>query len=214
MPTDVLVHLLDLMDDLDTDPSNPYERLKNRLIKTLVPSKWQKARRIIKHPPLGDQRPSVLMAQMLSLLPPDEVVGTLFLTMFLDRLPQTIREHLAAMDFISARDMAAHADRLWDARPPDAAALAALSLEHRRSPSPIQRSRSPKRGLKRPASPHPNKTLCFYHQTFGQNARNCSPPCTWSGPSQQQPTCFYHTQFGAAAPKCEQPCSWSGTSTN
>ncbi len=212
MPDDVIVQLLDLMDDLEGNNVNPYERLKERLITTFVPSVWEKARRIIKHPPLGDQRPSVLMSQMLALLPPGENAGVLFLTMFLDRLPQNIREHLATRNFDSAREMAAHADRLWDARPPDAAALAALSLEHRRSPSPSPRGRSPRRGTKRSGSPYPSQ-FCFYHKTFGQNARNCNPPCTWVGPSHHNNnsnsnTCFYHSRFGAAAQKCEQPCSW------
>jgi len=211
MPNDVIVQLLDLMDDLESNNINPYERLKERLITAFVPSVWEKARRIIKHPPLGDQRPSALMSQMLALLPPGETAGTLFLTLFLDRLPQNIREHLATRNFDNAREMAAHADRLWDARPPDAAALAALSLEHRRSPSPSPRGRSPRRGTKRSASPYPSQ-LCFYHKTFGQNARHCSPPCTWVGPSPNSNSnssiCFYHSRFGAAAQKCEQPCSW------
>jgi len=208
MPNDVIVQLLDLMDDLEENNINPYERLKERLISAFVPSIWEKARRILKHPPLGDQRPSALMSQMLALLPPGENAGTLFLTLFLDRLPQNIREHLATRNFDSAREMAAHADRLWDARPPDAAALAALSLEHRRSPSPAPRGRSPRRATKRSGSPFPSQ-FCYYHKTFGQNARHCSPPCTWVGPSSNNSNaCFYHSRFGAAAQKCEQPCSW------
>ncbi len=66
MPDDVIVQLLDLMDDLEGNNVNPYERLKERLITTFVPSVWEKERRIIKHPPLGDQRPSALMSQMLA----------------------------------------------------------------------------------------------------------------------------------------------------
>ena len=230
MPTDVIVQLLDLMDDIDSDPVNPYERLKEFLVAAYVPSKWARARRLLRHPPLGDQKPSALMAQMLALQPPGEHVSTLFLTLFLDRLPQNIRDNLASFNFATARDMAAHADRLWDQRPPDAAALAALSLEHRRSPSPVMRSHSRDRGTKRAGSPYPNRNnnnnkLCFYHQTFGANAHNCSAPCSWSGPSPPKQTCFYHTRFGSNAQKCEQPCSWphrqqgnaspaGGTSTN
>ena len=43
LPTDVLVQLLDLMEELDDNPINSYERLKERLIKAYVPSKWAKA---------------------------------------------------------------------------------------------------------------------------------------------------------------------------
>ncbi len=65
MPTDIIVQLVDLMDDLDNNPINPYECLKEFLVTTFVPSKWAKARQLLKQPPLGDQKPSSLMAQML-----------------------------------------------------------------------------------------------------------------------------------------------------
>ena len=45
------------------------------------------------------------MATMLAILPPEEKPDSLFLTLFLDRMPQSIREHLAARNFATLRDM-------------------------------------------------------------------------------------------------------------
>jgi hypothetical protein len=71
---------------------------------------------LLDHPDLGDRRPSAMMAEMVALrfetTPPD----SLFLALFLRRLPTSIRDHLAAANHETATAMATHADVLWDAR--------------------------------------------------------------------------------------------------
>lgn len=225
LPADIITQILDLLNELDTNTTTPYECLKERLLTAFVPSRWTRAHQLLQHPPLGDQRPSALMATMLAILPPEEKPDSLFLTLFLDRMPQTIREHLATRNFATPREMAAHADQLWEARPPTAAALAALAQEHRRSPSP-PRGRSQNRFQQRASTPHPspqrnnnNSTLCYYHQTFKAKANRCESPCTWvasrsSSPSSSSQLCFYHERFGARARKCEPGCSWTPFSGN
>jgi hypothetical protein len=50
-----------------------------------------------KHPDLGDRRPSMMMNEMLALLPAGaRTDDTLFLALFLLRLPVSMRDHLAA----------------------------------------------------------------------------------------------------------------------
>ena len=130
LPNDVLVTVLDLVDSLKDTATNPYEQLRDRLVSAFSPSKWHLANRLLQHQSLGDQKPSVLMDKMLALLP----AGVLFQSLFLNRLPKHIRDHLVAQDFTTIRDMAAHADRLWAARNAEApaATLAALRLTERR----------------------------------------------------------------------------------
>ena len=111
----------------------------------------------------------------------------LFQALFLNRLPEHIRDHLVAQDFTTIRDMAAHADRLWAARNAEApaATLAALRLtERRRSVSPAStRPSSPGHTPGRRASPTvgppPNKRFCHFHRKFGTEASLCRAPCAW-----------------------------------
>ena len=85
---------------------------------------------VIHHPALGDRRPTAMMDYMLALLPEDEVPGSLFLGLFLERLPVEMRDHLVAQDFKNPSELALHADKLWDARrvqPVDSLLAAAFS---------------------------------------------------------------------------------------
>lgn len=222
LPSDSITTIVDLLNQITEQDEQPYERLKERLLAIFVPSKWARARQLIKHPPLGDQRPTALMAQMLSLLPPDEQPQTLFLTLFLDRMPQNIREHLATGTFDTACDMAQYADQLWDARPPDAAAIAALAQEHARNVSPAPRGRSQNRTYNRPPTPfrspsrnnNNHNSLCSYHKTFGTKAINCQQPCSWTNTTSSPGFCFYHARFGTRAHKCETGCTWKPRQEN
>jgi hypothetical protein len=57
------------------------------------------------------------MNEMLALLPTGENKdGTIFLGIYLRKLPSTMRDHLAAANHNTAAAMAAYADILWDAR--------------------------------------------------------------------------------------------------
>ena len=52
---------------------------------------------------------------MVALLPEDGVPGSLFLSLFLKRLPIEMRFFLVARDFKIPSEMALHSDKLWDA---------------------------------------------------------------------------------------------------
>ena len=55
-----------------------------------------------------------MMESMLALLPPGELDGLLFKTIFLARLPSKIRGHVAAQfGTLTSRQMGALADNLW-----------------------------------------------------------------------------------------------------
>ena len=55
------------------------------------------------------------MDDVLALLPEDKVPGSLFLSLFLERLPAEMRDHLVAKDFMNPGEMALHANKLWGA---------------------------------------------------------------------------------------------------
>ena len=72
---------------------------------------------------------ALMMDSMLSLLPQDEPAGSLFLGLYMRRLPQDMRDHLATRQFDSPHQMAETADLLWDARSHGAASAPLMSSE-------------------------------------------------------------------------------------
>ncbi len=138
-------------------------------------------------PALGSGKPSLLMSNMLALLPDGDTPGTLFLCMFLRRLPDFMRRQLKAGRYETPEEMARAADDLWE----DAAGInaATQSSGYRRHHSPAakssggnrdqrQRSPSPRRRLLKDY-PSGNR-LCPYHWAFGRLAKSCRPNCAWT----------------------------------
>lgn len=182
LPQNVARDVLDICEN--PDPATAYTDLKKRLLASFTPTRWQEADTLLDHPGLGDRRPTALMASMLAHLPAgDSSSSTLFLALFLRRLPSDIRSHLVTTDFKTPREMAEYADKLWDARSTEdtllATAINKVSVTDRadRSPSP-----SPRHRRQTPARPNPApRTLCYYHSRFGQDAQKCENPCSFQG---------------------------------
>ena len=72
LPTDVLNNISDVVDSLKDDTPNPYELVKNCLLETYTPTRWQLARQLMTFPHVSGVRPTTLMNQLLSLLPPGD----------------------------------------------------------------------------------------------------------------------------------------------
>jgi len=184
LPQSIMVSVRSLIIGSASASSTPYEDLKSKLVSSYTLTRWQRVAKVIHHPALGDRRPTALMDAMLALLPEDEVPGSLFLGLFLERLPVEMRDHLVAGEFKNPNELALHADKLWDARRVQQAdtllAAAAFSpssatrARGRGSSSPVQRSQTPG-----PVSGEE----CYFHKRFGSSANNCRPPCSFQGNS-------------------------------
>jgi hypothetical protein len=194
LPEEVVISVRSLLLAMDPASLDAYEQLKTQLTSSYGKSRWQRGFALLDHPELGDRRPSHMMAAMLALLPPGGVADTLFLCLFLRRLPAGMRDHLAAADFKTAAEMSAHADLLWDARAGQTVAAVAAELMpvyHNRSSSPrdSQRSSSPpgregRRPDRRRPTPHSetgrlNPGVCKSHAKYGAKAYYCTSPCSW-----------------------------------
>ena len=154
---DTATRLLDL---ISSPPSeNKYQALKDRPVDTFGLSKRERTRLLLHTRPLGDSKPSVLLDEMLALLG-DHPPCMLFEQLFLERLPEDIRVQLADTEVGDHRDLARKADALWAAKG--------------MGPSP------PKGRKTKPSVGHKDR-LCYYHRRFGEFARQCCDPCTWSG---------------------------------
>jgi hypothetical protein len=205
LPQDVVMSVRALVSAIEADPvkqETSYTLIKEALMGSFGKTKWQMAYALLDHPDLGDRRPLAMMAEMLALrfetTPPD----SLFLALFLRRLPTSIRDHLAAANHETATAMSTHVDILWDARNSASVSavsesLAAVSVRSalpRDSRSPDRRARSPDRrrlpGRQPVRRPTPGRQdgratsasdgLCRNHRRYGDKAYNCTGNCKFS----------------------------------
>ena len=198
LPEDVVMSVRALVSAIEADPvkqEQSYTLMKEALLGSYGKTKWQMAYALLDHPDLGDRRPSAMMAEMLSLRFETSAPDSLFLALFLRRLPTSIRDHIAAANHTTAAEMATHADILWDARnsasvsavADSLAAVSVRSASPRNSRSPDRRARSPVNrggGARQPPRPptpgrqdgksSSNKNKwCFNHRRYGDKAYNC-----------------------------------------
>ena len=152
-----------VLDTLSAPPGdNKYTDLKQRLLTTFGLSKRERASKLLHLHPLGDQKPSELMDEMLSLLADH---GFCFLAeqLFLEQLPEDIRLQLSNDDFTNPRALATKADVLWIAKQQAATTINNVTSQPKDQITTTHDTQQ--------------QHWCFYHKLFGDNANNCKPPC-------------------------------------
>ena len=176
---------------------NPYDTLKAQLIKRTAASEQRRLQQLFNAEELGDRKPTQLLRRMQQLLgdKASSADSSFMRELFLQRLPANVRMVLASTpDTTDLDDLAQLADKIVEVAIPSVAAvhtpspLNAEVEQLRTEVSRLQeivkslssRGRSPRR---RSPSPHPpsDNDLCWYHQRFGDDARQCRPPCKKSG---------------------------------
>jgi hypothetical protein len=168
LPQDVVMSVRSLVSAIKADPVKQeasYTLMKEALLGSYGMTKWQMAYSLLDHPDLGDRRPSAMMAEMLSLRFETTAPDSLFLALFLRRLPASIRDHLAAANHTTATEMATHAELLWDARNTASVSavsdsLAAVSVRYASPVAPSLQTAAPGHPIaavaaSRPAAQHP-----------------------------------------------------------
>ncbi len=156
---------------------------------------WARAFELLKFPEIGNMKPSEMIWQRKALLPTDSSSGTYFMASFLLCLPSAMIDHILAKDFKDCTKMAEYADLLYSRRRGNTvaavntnyeAAINAISGGRRRESSPHDRRRE------RSSPSHPGRShrktpglykedsdICYYHTTYGDQARQCKPGCQW-----------------------------------
>jgi hypothetical protein len=190
----------------DTGPES-YDRLRASLLASHSLSNYQKMERMMRLPPLGDRKPSVMLAEMLEYCLAGESTTAVFAFLYLQRLPQEIRVLLSEDDPANMRAIAEKADRLIAMHVPQShdncVAVAADDVyENPEVVAALQGARSPKdKTSKWPQQPLtqqkelgrrinlPKKgqeqarslrtSMCFYHAKFGEQAKHCQEGCVW-----------------------------------
>ncbi len=165
--------------------------MKSAILDYTQKPKWSCYMDLHSLPPQGDIRPSQLMAKLINTLPHGTDTKTdLFYSFFMFRMPQYLRELLAANENTTAREMAVAADRVWDLRQ-SAPSAAAAYRPRERSASLHQHSRNSDRGRSQsnrrgraqtPDQKFPDDGTCWYHWKYQKRSKPCRTPCNWTGP--------------------------------
>lgn len=173
---------------LEVVPSEePYETLKSALCQAYKLSEYQRAEALANLPPLGDMRPSELLAKIRRLLPVGHKVCFRARYDFLSRLPSEIRATLLNSS-LELDALAIEADNLWSAfqaSPQVCSSFQQPVVEE----IPVDLvSRRVNSSLRRPSNQTSrfsgNPQLCWYHRQYGNKARDCKSTengsaCEW-----------------------------------
>lgn len=199
--------------DIITYPpaTNKYEKLKSELIKRLSASKEKRVKQLLMHEELGDRKPSQFLRHLEGLAGP-AVPKDFLATLWSSRLPQTIQTVIASQIDLPLEKLAELADKVHEIAPP-APQVASTSttasapsyedlakqvceltrqvanLTSRLENNGRSRSKSRRynrsRSRSRPKQPPPNHPHCFYHFTYGANAKKCKNPCSYPAENSQ-----------------------------
>ena len=179
----------------------PYDVLKAQLIKRTAASEQRRLQQLFSAKELGDRNPTQLLRRLQQ--PVGDTPGTdgAFLReLFLQRLPNNVRMVLASTrGETSIDELAQLADKIIEVAVPQVASVSTqpsssdieslraeiISLKEQLKTlqhTPL-RGRSPRRHSTSPAPPpqQSSDTVCWYHRTFGNAARKCTPPCSRQG---------------------------------
>lgn len=134
----------------DLPSTGRYEWLKRELIKKFTDSDSTRIQKLVDNEKIGDRTPSQFYWDLRKLVP-KSVSDDFVLAIWKNRLPENMQYVLTAVSVNEATTLTRVADEMHD----------------------ISRgSRSTKRDqLDR---------LCYYHETFRDQARNCRAPCNWN----------------------------------
>ena len=111
LPSIVSAQLTHLIQDPGEDP---YQEIKDFLIHLYSLSNYHKFETLINLSFTSDTKPSILMSSMLILYPKKFNPDFVFMGLFLCRLPQSIQEHLLALDLDKNPDvLVRNADQLF-----------------------------------------------------------------------------------------------------
>ena len=96
--------------EADPLPANPYTELRRRLLAAHQLTDIQRVEQLFNLPPLGAQKPSELLAEMLRLCPRGQENNAFFNCLFLNKLPRELRILLSEADMADKQALGARAD--------------------------------------------------------------------------------------------------------
>lgn len=186
--------------DVIIKPSDqPYETLREAILARCGETRTQEIRRLLSGEQLGDRKPSELLRVMQRRAENNNVEEKFLLELFLQQMPLNVQTVLASILPVPIEKAAEVADRILEvtvtqtstcsvSAPTTDNTLLQEIKELRREVNNLRRARSYSRSRqhrsysrRRYKSPSATEAgVCWYHRKFKDEAKNCTPPCSFS----------------------------------
>jgi hypothetical protein len=202
--------------DIITSPplQDPYSKLRPQLLKRLVLSREQRARRILTLEEMDDRKLSQFLRHLRSLFP--DLPDYFLLTTWTSRLPVKVQAILACHPEVELDAAADCADRIIESVLPPALATIGQPTDNSEL---LRRIEQLSRRVPALSAERDRPLSRDRRSSYGDR-----PSCSWdphSYPRHRRPynrspprrdaltTCWYHQRFGNRAYNCSQPCTYS-----
>jgi hypothetical protein len=170
--------------DSGMDINQSFEVMSSALKKHFCKTKEEKLNIVLNDTRLDGRKPSTALRQFKKLLPENEDIVAI---QFEKVLPENIKGIVISMDTLSLEQKAELADKLMISLKPNSTVnnvsnedTTSKSYDERLNIIETEMSRisynSRTEGLSKPKM---NPYLCWYHATFKEKAKKCSPGCQW-----------------------------------
>ena len=194
---------------LQPPAATPYDTLKQQLIQRTAASEQRRLQQLFNAEELGDRKPTQLLRRMQQLLgdKAGAVDSSFIRELFLQRLPANVRMVLASTpNTANLEELAQLADRVVEVAAPSISAVSTPQLTEE-----LERLRAEVTSLKGIVQSLPQYTTHTRGRSRGHSHSQSRGRTPSPHPSTEQPLlCWYHTRFGDQAKKCTKPCSFSG----
>jgi len=196
--------LISISEIIENPPAtDKYNHLKNVLINRFTDSEEKRLRQLLAGIELNDKKPSELLREIRQ-LSGGSLVDNILHSIWLQRLPYRVQATLAVVEDVPLSKLAELADKIIErdngfqvsevnsraeSKQSDFAELerriAALEVSYKRSRSRSRnrekrRFKSSSRVKNNTVNESKDKTICFYHNKFGDKAKKCTIPCAMS----------------------------------
>jgi len=168
---------------------------KDRVLQLYPPTVWEDLDSLLRYRESANLRPSALLTEMMTFLPPQEPPGMLFKALWLSRLPSDVRGHVQLqVDDLDCTQLGAIADKAWLGRNTKQSQLLAAVPDENQQDGLTDAVAALRLGKAKPKSGRPKEQRgkeSGHHQRDGQQEKN--------------ELCWIHCKYGGDAKICRQP---------
>lgn len=181
---------VELIYDLVKNPpsTGKYTAAKQTILQRVSKTRRENVRQLIYEERLGDRSPSQLWRCLRLLVSEHDLPNDTLTEIWTEKLPLPVQTAISAYEDRSVNELLRAADRVHSARLRELRASASRPSNTRPVKSVALPAPSSRRsdGASDAAEDHgsqlpppPAMTYCFFHYRFGEQARNCKPPCSY-----------------------------------